>query len=214
MIDLVSLPPPDELAMSLGEVLFTQRAIRKVRSDPIPDDYLKVILDAATKAPSGGNIQPSRFLVVRDAEKRQHLASLYHEAWWAKRRDAQGWTTINDIPPEETNYLHAAQLADEFGIAPVVILVFSGHVSLGHSVYPAVQNLLLAARALGIGSVLTLLHPDVMDRVYELFNIPDKLILHACIPLGYPRGNFGLTSRRPVEDVTYWDNWGEIRDGI
>ena len=209
MTDMVKLAAPLELEMPIGEAMFTQRAIRRMKPDPIPDEHIELILDAATKAPNGGNSQPVRFLVVKDAAKRAAFAELYHEAWWAKRRDREGWKTKEDIPPEEKSYLSAARLADEFGIAPVVILAFSQHASLGHSVYPAVQNLLLAARSLGIGSVLTLLHADVMARVHDLFDIPPQMALHACIPLGYPRGRFGPTSRLPTSQITYLDRWGD-----
>lgn len=205
----IRLSPPAELSMPVGEAMFTQRAIRRLKPDPIPDEHIKLVLDAATKAPNGGNAQPVRFLVLRDAAKRAAFAELYHEAWWAKRRDREGWKTKADIPPEERSYRSAARLADEFGIAPVVVLAFSPHASLGHSVYPAVQNLLLAARALGIGSVLTVLHPDVMERVHALLEIPPGMALHACIPLGYPRGRFGPTSRLPTSEVVYLDRWGD-----
>jgi nitroreductase len=209
MTDMIRLPVPAALEMTIGEAMFTQRAIRRLKPDPIPDEHVRLILEAATKAPNGGNAQPARFLVIRDAAKRAAFAELYHEAWWAKRRDGPGWKTKADIPPEEKGYLSAARLADEIGIAPVVVLAFSPHDSLGHSVYPAVQNLLLAARALGIGSVLTTLHPDVMERVHALFDIPSGMVFHACIPLGYPRGRFGPTSRLPISDVVYLDRWGD-----
>jgi nitroreductase len=92
--------------------------------------------------------------------------------------------------------------------APVVILVFSVvSGDLGHSVLPAVQNLLLAARAIGIGSTLTTLHDDVMPRVLEMFNVPDKAQFYCCVPMGYPRGRFGTTVRRPTSETTYWDEW-------
>ena len=86
----------------------------------------------------------------------------------------------------------AALLADEVVDAPVVILAFTvGRARAASSVFPAIQNLMLAARALGIGSVLTTLHADVMDRVYQMFDVPEDTEFHSCIPLGYPRGNFG-----------------------
>jgi nitroreductase len=94
--------------------------------------------------------------------------------------------------------------------APVVILVFSKASGVAaSSTFPGVQNLLLAARALGIGSVLTTLHPKVMDRVYAMFGIPQEMLFHCCIPLGYPRGNFGPTSRLPTSRTTFWDRWDQ-----
>lgn len=190
--------------MPLGEAMFTQRAIRKLRSDPVKDEHLKIALDAASKAPSGGNVQPARFLVVRDREKIRALGALYHEAWWAKRRDTQGWTRPEEVDPE---FRPAMQLADEIVDAPVIVLAFSVAPALEHSVLPSVQNLLLAARALGIGTTLTTLHPSVMDRVYALFGIPEHVAFCCCIPMGYPRGRFGLTRRRPSSETTYYDGW-------
>ena len=103
----------------------------------------------------------------------------------------------------------ASLLADEMGNAPVVVLALSvGGGRMAHSVFPSVQNLLLAARALGIGSVLTTLHPEVMERVYAMFGIPAEVEFHCCIPLGYPRGRFGPTSRFPTSDTTSWERWG------
>jgi nitroreductase len=98
-------------------------------------------------------------------------------------------------------------LADELRHAPVVVLAFAMDSSGANSVLPGVQNLLLAARALGIGSVLTTLHPSVMDRVNEMFAVPAEADFHCCIPLGYPRGNFGPTQRFATADTTYWDQW-------
>jgi nitroreductase len=208
MVDQVRLSPPAELTLPIGEAMFTQRAIRKFRSDPISDEQLKLILDAASKAPSGGNFQPARFLVLRDPARILAFGELYREAWWAKRREGPGWTRIEDIPRSEKSFLAAARLADEIGRAPVVVLVFAAvRGDLGHSVLPAVQNLLLAARALGIGSTLTTLHDDVMDRVHEMFDVPDTAQFYCCVPMGYPRGRFGTTLRRPTSETTYWNAW-------
>jgi len=194
----------------MGEALFTQRAIRRFRHDkPISDAHIKILLDAAAKAPNGGNRQPGRFLVIRDPSLIHDFGKLYHEAWWAKRRDDSGWSGPEDIP-EGSIYRWSALLADEMSKAPLVILALSmsgsGHAS---SVFPAVQNLLLAARSLGIGSVLTTLHDDVVERVYTMFNLPRDVVFHCCLPLGYPRGRFGPTRRFPTSQTTSWNRWGE-----
>ena len=194
--------------MPIGEAMFTQRAIRRLDPDrPISDGDLETIIDAASKAPTGGNQQPVRMLVVKDRPLIEQFGPLYHEAWWAKRADAYGWTPDQDLP-EDSPYRPAAGLASEIGQAPAVVLVFSLGAP-GFSVFPAVQNLLLAARALGIGSVLTTLHPVVMDRVNELFGVPDDARFHCCVPLGYPRGNFGTTQRLRTTATTYWNVWGD-----
>ena len=208
-MEMIYIDTPADLAMPIGEAMFTQRAIRRLRHDrPVSDADLKAILDAASKAPNGGNTQPARFLVIRDRDTIQAFGNLYHEAWWAKRRDEYGWKDKGDIP-ENSVYKMPALLADEMVDAPVVILAFTaGRPGGASSVFPAVQNLLLAARALGIGSVLTTLHAEVMDRVYEMFNIPGDAEFHCCIPLGYPSGNFGPTRRFPTAETTSWNSWG------
>lgn len=198
------------LAMPVGEAIFTQRSIRRLRPDPIRGEDLRLILEAATKAPSGGNSQPARFLVLTDPEIIREFGALYREAWWAKRRDeGQPWTTREAIPEELPNSRAAARLADEIADAPCIVLAFSVRRGQASSVLPAVQNLMLAARALGIGSVPTTLHPQVMERVYALLGVPAEAEFHLCIPLGYPRGRFGPTQRRPVGEVTFLDRWGE-----
>ena len=209
-MEMIYTEAPGELSMSTGEALFTQRAIRKFRHDkPISDAHIKILLDAAAKAPNGGNTQPGRFLVIRDPSLIHDFGKLYHEAWWAKRRDDHGWSGPQDIP-EGSIYRWSALLADEMSKAPLVILALSmsrsGHAS---SIFPAVQNLLLAARSLGIGSVLTTLHDDVIERVYTMFNLPPDLIFHCCVPLGYPRGRFGPTRRLPTSQTTSWNRWGK-----
>ena len=92
--------------------------------------------------------------------------------------------------------------------APAVILAYSAASGVAAaSTFPGVQNLLLAARSLGIGSVLTTLHPEVMDRVNAMYGVPEEMQFHCCIPLGYPRGKFGPTSRMPTSETTYWGRW-------
>jgi nitroreductase len=197
------------LTMSLGDAIYTQRSIRRLKPDPIPMEDLKAILEAAVKGPNGGNSQPARFLVLTDKEKIREFGAIYKEAWWAKRRD-QGWKTFEDLPKDGSSYRNAAQLAEDIKDAPCIVLAFgvgSGGGAL--SVVPATQNLMLAARALGIGSVPTTLHAEVMDRFYALFNIPKDAQFHFCIPLGYPQGNFGPTTRRPAAEVSYLNTWNE-----
>ena len=207
-MEMTRIETPAGLDMPIGEAMFTQRAIRRLDPGrPITDTHLKIILDAASKAPNGGNTQPARFLVIRNRDRIREFGKLYHEAWWAKRRDELGWTSKDDMPPNSV-YRMASRLAGEMQHAPGDVLAFSvGGGQAAHSVFPSVQNLLLAARALGIGSVLTTLHPQVMERVYAMFEIPADVGLHCCIPLGYPRGRFGPTSRFPTSETTSWERW-------
>jgi len=200
--------PTERLTMPLGEAIYSLRAIRRVRPDPIAEDDLRVILDAALHAPNGGNAQPWRFLVLRDAAVRADFAALYREAWWAKRRD-QGIHGPRDIRPHDHVARSAMRLADEFGTAPVVVVVCAtakGAGAMG-SVIPSVQNLLLAACALGIGGTITTLHAVVMERAHALLGIPETAQIVYCIPLGYPRGRFGPTTRKPLEEVCGFDRW-------
>ena len=205
---MTSNSPADRLAMPLGEAIFTLRAIRRFRPDPIPDADLRTMLEAAIRAPSGGNTQPWRFLVVQDPEVRARFAPLYREAWWAKRKD-QGIRGPEDIPAHDRVARSAMRLADEIGNAPAIVLVCAASRGAGAmaSVIPAVQNLLLAARALGVGGTITTLHAVVEERVHDLFGIPPTAQLVYCVPLGYPRGRFGPTTRRPLAEVAAFDRW-------
>jgi nitroreductase len=192
------------LSMPVGEAMFTQRSIRRFRPDAVPLEDVRLLLEAAVKAPNGGNVQIARFLVVEDRDRIREFGALYREAWWAKRRD-EGFAQYEDLP---SRYHAAAGLADAMAEAPCVVFALALHNGPADSVIPAVQNLMLAARALGIGSVPTTLHPSVMDRFRAMFDIPADVGFHLCVPLGYPRGNFGPTDRKPTSATTFLDRWG------
>jgi nitroreductase len=196
------------LQIPLGEAIFTQRAIRRFRPDLIPEQDLLDILQAAIRAPSGGNSQPWHFVVVRDAEQKRKLAELYHEAWWAKRRDV-GIHGPEDIPESNRSMRSAMRLAGEIGDAPVIVLLCATApgAAAANSVVPAAQNLLLAARSLGVGGTITTLHATVEDRVRELFGMPEQAQVVYCLPLGYPRGRFGPAQRKPLAEVASLDRW-------
>jgi nitroreductase len=198
----------ERLSMPLGEAMYTQRAIRRFRPDPLAVADLELILEAASKAPNGGNSQRARFLVVTDRALIREFGALYREAWWAKRRDQDGISGPEEMTPEERER-HAApmRLADEMKDVPCVVFALSLPPNYAESVFPACQNLMLAARALGIGSVPTRLHPVVMDKVRRIFDIPPEVVLHFAIPLGYPRGRFGPTKRLPTWQTSYLDRW-------
>jgi nitroreductase len=197
------------LQMPVGEAMFTQRSIRRLRPDPIPAQDLELLIEAANKAPSGGNRQPGRFLILTDPALIREFGRLYREAWWAKRRDEKRpWTRREEIPAEDRGSVAAARLADEIVDAPCIVLALTTGKGQASSIIPSVQNLMLAARALGIGSVPTTLHAQVLERVYKLLGIPPEMEFHLCIPLGYPRGNFGATQRRSSAETTYLNHWG------
>jgi len=205
--------PTDRFSMPLGEAMFSMRAIRRLKPDPVPEQDIRDILEAATRAPSPSNRQAWHFIVVRDAEQRRRFGEIYHRAWWAKRKDA-GILKPEDIPADDGPAQAAMRLADHFGEAPVVILVCATSDSVIDmtGAIPATQNLLLAARALGLGGTITNLHPSVNDEVRELFGMPEKARVIYAVPLGYPRGNFGPVTRKPVEQVASLDRWGAPLD--
>lgn len=209
---------PAILESAVFDVIGTQRAMRRLKPDPVPDAYIKKLIWAATRAPSGGNTQPWRFLVVTDAGKRKRLQELYLDGW--NRYVKAGYT--NRAPaasPEaeaaQARTLKSAQyLADHLHEVPVHIipctwkLEVNTGIASGSSIYPAIQNLMLAARALGLGTALTTIHRWNEDGVKELLGIPENAETAALIPVGWPKGKFGAGPRLPVEAVTYWDQWG------
>jgi nitroreductase len=197
----------DRLTMPIGEAMFSQRSVRKFKPDPLPVEDLRLILEAAVKAPNGANNQIARFLVVTDPAKIRAFGQLYHEAWWAKRWDDHRWTKPEDIPLEEKSYRSAMGLADDIKNAPCVVFAFALGPGGASSVIPACQNLMLAAHALGIGSIPTTLHAKVMDRFNAMFDIPKHATFHFCIPMGYPAVKYGPSRRKPVAETTHWNRW-------
>jgi nitroreductase len=202
------------------EVMRTQRAMRRLKPDPIPEPVIRKLLWAATKAPNGGNVQPWRFLVVQDPEKKRALREIYLGQWMPYLKNYN----LDAPMPEETRQSmkrsleRGTYLAEHLHEAPVIIIpcgfllpVNSG-IASGSSIYPAIQNLMLAARAMGLGTVLTTLHRHDEGAVRELLGIPENAHTAALLPIGYPMGRFGEGPRKPLEDVTYWDHWGNKRD--
>lgn len=198
--------------MDVFEAIHSQRAMRRLKTDPVPDELIWKILDAAIRAPSGSNQQPWKFIVIRDPETKKRIGELYLEVW-SSYRSGQPQQSEPD-PTTARIYSSADHLANHMGEAPVLILVTSVSSSAlgGASIFPAVQNLMLAARALGLGTALTTMHRGREAQVKELLGIPEEVETVALIPLGWPKGRFGPTDRRPIEQVTYWDRWGETKE--
>jgi nitroreductase len=216
--------------MKLYEAMRTQRAVRRLKSEPIADEVLQRILQAATWAPSGANNQPWRVIVVRDAEKRAALGELYGPLWKQYEEGARNniaHLTGDALNRQERALDAAIHLGDHFGAAPV-ILVFCfdpGRMAItdaglerpsvvgGGSLYPAVQNALLACRVEGVGCTLTTLLCFREAEVKALLEIPDDWYTCAHVPLGYPeRGGYGPTRRRPVAQLAFADSWGTAFD--
>jgi nitroreductase len=202
--------------MDFFDAVTTQRAIRRLRPEPIPEAVLRQIMDAAICAPSGGNRQGWSFLVIRDAAKRARLGELYHEAWGELMKTPY-YRGASAAPPDSREgkmVASARHLAEHLAEAPVLVLACIGTdgarptLTTGASIYPAVQNLMLAARALGIGSCITTIHKYRDTQVKELLGIPADVETAALIPLGYPLGKFGRPPRRPVAEVVHADQGG------
>ena len=194
--------------MDVFEAIATTRSMRRL--DPtraVADADILKIVEAATKAPSGGNRQPVRWLVVRDADKRRQLGEIYKDCFAVYQQSYAEDT--NPSPALAKVRRSAGHLAEHMGDAPVIVIPCSkGGVGRAEpSVFPAVQNLFLAARALGLGTTLTTVHRLREADVRALLGIPDAYTTWAMIPVGYPTGRWGEAVRRPVGEVTYWDTW-------
>jgi nitroreductase len=195
--------------------LATTRAIRRYTSDPVPDDDLTTILWHAGRAPSGSNRQPYRFLVLRHGPNavaaRDLLGNAFRAGWAAKRaRDGYRPSRFADSMQE---------YVDRFESVPVIVLVCLDRYRApspyeGASVYPACQNLLLAARALGYGGALTMWHLDVESALRGILSIPERVALSACITLGVPVGRHGPLRRRPLGEIVYDDTWEASPDWL
>ena len=202
--------------IGLFEAIYSQRQITSYKPDPVPREAIDRILEAATKAPSGGNSQPWDFIVITDPELIAKVSQIYREQWLSNR----GTTPVPGEPPA---YRAARHLAQHMHEVPVLILVCADHRrgsapynpgdpivrnKYSSSVWLAVQNLFLAARALGLGTRLTSTHIIRETEIKELLGIPDHVETMALIPMGYPMGRFGPTDRRPSTEVTSYNRWG------
>jgi nitroreductase len=206
--------------MDFFEVVHTQRSIRKFKPDQVPDELVWKMIDAAIRAPSGSNTQPWGWLIVRDEAKRLAIA----EAVRAKMGDpVKGREEAMQLDPVRRR-MRLASIAFREDVAAAPTLVIPCLVGVtspttdvnsllaGSSIYGAVQNMMLSARALGLGTVLTTFNTSIEERIRSEFGLPDNAKPVAVIPVGYPDGeNFGPTTRKQVESVTFWDGWGKTR---
>jgi nitroreductase len=210
--------PDGTQPVGLLEGLCTTRAIRRFRPDPIPDEHLAAMCFAATRAPTGSNRQPFRLLVLRDGEQAEQAKALLGESFrelWAEKRAADGYDVGSGATADTPKARMAAtmqQFVDRFEHTPVVVLAClrpwrGTDPTIGASVYPACQNLLLAARSLGYGGVLTMWHTSVEAELRQLLGIPDDVLIMATIALGKPEGRHGSVRRRPVGELVYDGAW-------
>jgi nitroreductase len=214
--------------LDVFEAMQTARAVRRLRTDPVPDDLLRKVLTAATWAPNGGNAQPWRFLAVRDAALRRELGRMYL-GLWNSFRDAYSAKRLGslegDARAKAQRMLDSADhLANHFHEAPVIVVpcVEIAHLAItdaaldrpslvgGATIYPAVENLLLACRAVGLGVTLTTILCAKEPEVRALLSVPEGWATCAHLPIGWPAGKgFGPVRRRPIEQVAYLDRWAK-----
>lgn len=209
----------------------TTRAIRRFSDRPVSDEDLATCLKAAQQAPSGGNVQPQQYVVVTDPELRARIGVLYQQAYhryeaalpepasFDDEDKAAAWRRTRDA---------SRHLADHLGEVPAIVLFLQpiipwgaddadGHMDIGRldaSVYPAVQNFCLAARALGLGTALTTVIRIRSADVFDALGVPSRadgsprFEIAALVPVGHPTGHFGVAPRRPAASVTHWNHWG------
>ena len=204
------------LQMPLADAMATQRAVRRLRPDPVDDETVLALIRLAVKAPTAGNLQGFEFLVVRDPGVKHQLARLNRQAWSLYRRGAKRKARGNI---GQARIIAAVQWqADHFEDAPVIIVACmtgavwptpAGRTSYYGSIFPAVQNLLLAARAMGLGAALTTLPLWSRTLARRTLSLPRNVTPCAVIPLGWPRGGgYGPSTRRAPEEVLHVDRWG------
>ena len=217
--------------MDVFEAIRTARAIRRYTDEPVTQDEILTCIRAAVQGPNGGNVQPWQFVAVTDPDTKRAIGAVYRRAY-----DRYEAAVMKSLPPfrseEEAqaharNYRSARYLADHLGDAPAMVLVLmprfawnlrddGGELDIGPvyaSVYPAVQNFILAARGLGIGTALTTVYRIYQDEVRAVCAVPDRFEIVALLPMGRPRGHFGVAPRRPAEQVTHWNRFGHKQSG-
>ncbi len=204
--------------MDIYEALYTTRAMRRVKPDPIPADVQQRILDAAVRAPSGGNTQNWRFLVVDDPAIRAQLGPIYRrclgQLWETIYKDRMEAAQANPDDPANKQSLimqrSAQHLADNFEVYPMLLFSFVQYDPTGGSIFPATWSAMLAARAEGVGTALTSVFFFEMDPVLEILGVPkdEGWLFSSCVTFGYPTGRWGVAPRRPVHEVSYRNQWG------
>ncbi len=221
--------------IGLFEAIYSARALRRLKPDPVPDEIITRVLDAAIRASSAGNAQNWAFVVVRDAQLRRRLGAIYRKAsdiaseiYKARGRPAHMsedqfrrfmtsgaylWDHMGDAPVLLLPCLHERPPPPRETLPAAVQAIYAGELAYerrirGASIYPAVQNIILACRAFGLGTVITTNHLRCEDEVNALLRLPSDVSTYALMPIGYPEGKFGPLARKPVGEVAYADRWG------
>jgi len=199
-----------EPEITVLEALHSTPARRYLSPQPIGDDIVRKLLDAAIRGPNGGNMQRWAWIVLRDPEVKARIAGFYREGW----EKLYGVHRERMLAANDPNFRAGDHLAAHLEEAPVWIFPVllgaaeSTNPRLGASVYGAVQQLMLAARAYGIGSTLTTLYSGHEQETRELLGLPEDALTMALIPLGFPsKGNWSEPKRRPLDEVVFWDKF-------
>jgi nitroreductase len=228
----VTTPPSD---IGLFEAMYTARSLRHFKPDPVPSELITRVLDAAIRASSGGNAQHWSFVVVREPGLKRQLAALYRKASdyamaiYASRPKPEHlsdeqyrqfltnsgylWDHLAEAPVILIACLAKREPPEPASLPEVVQARYDAHLAntlriSGSSIYPAIQNIILACRALGLGTVITTNHILYEDEVKAVLGIPDNVATFALMPIGYPTRKYGPLTRKPVADVTFADRWG------
>ena len=204
--------------MDVYEALYTTRAMRRCTTEPIPRDVQERILDAAIRAPTGGDMQNWRFLLVESADVKAQLGPVYRDClsslWATIYAGRVAAASANPDDPESRRFLSmqrsAQHLADHFEEYPLLLVSFVQADPTGGSIFPATWSAMLAARAEGVGSALTSVMMFQADKVLSILGVPEGegWLFSSCVTFGYPTGNWGVAPRRPVHEVSYRDQWG------
>ncbi len=203
--------------MDVYEALYTTRAMRRLKPDPIPQSVQAKILDAAIRAPTGGNTQNWRFILVDDKELIGQLAEIYQrciaQLWATLYRERIAKAEASPQLPESISDLKmvrsAQHLADHFADVPLLLFGFAEGDGSGGSIFPAIWSAQLAARAEGVGTSLTQAMVFELPAVQKLLGVPENSnwIMSACVTFGYPTGRWGVGARRPAHEVSFRNSW-------
>jgi len=207
----------DLTSQNIFDVIHSTRAMRRLKPDPVPDDLIIKILDAGIRAPNGGNAQSWHFVVVKDAEIKKAVQLIYKRAYdeiIGPRYSSAPPPPGSDADKHHRQHLAVEYLTEHYHEAPVWIVACIQHGDAqpvrmsGASIYPAVQNMLLAARALGLGASLTTRHMFYTDEADRALELPPGTLSYAILPIGYPLGNFGPVGRGDLKEFVSLDRVG------
>jgi nitroreductase len=222
--------------IGLFDAIYSARALRRLKPDPVPEEIITRILDAAIRAPSAGNAQNWAFIVVRDGEQRRRLGVIYRKAsdiasemYKSRARPAHLtdeqyqrmlnsgaylWDHMGEAPVLLVPCLHARAMPARDSLPASLAATYERELAYeqqirGASIYPAVQNIILACRAFGLGTLITTNHIRCEDEVKTLLGLPSDVSTYALMPIRYPQGKFGPLARKAVSEVAYADRWGD-----